>query len=153
MPLGSEVLAGCPAVREMERDLEGGCERPKERPMLKRLVLLLASILLVTGLALADTVTGVVSDAMCGVKHLKSTAEDQGCVKRCGDVGEELMVVGPGYKMYRTENQAKLKGFEGKRVKVTGKFEPMGKDMVMTITSVELAPADSDSKDGGQGSK
>lgn len=111
----------------------------------KRLLLLAASTILVAGMAGADTVTGVVSDAMCGVKHLKATSADQACVKRCGDVGEELMVVGPGNKMYRTEQQAKLKGFEGKRVKVTGKFEPMADDMVMTITSVEAAPAESDS--------
>jgi hypothetical protein len=128
--------------------VHGATVAERERLMCKRLLLLLASFLLVTGLASADTVTGVVSDAMCGVKHLKSTAEDQACVKRCGDVGEELMLVGPDDKMYRTENQAKLKGFEGKRVKVTGKFEPMGKDMVMTITSVEAAPADGDSKGG-----
>lgn len=114
--------------------------------MCKTVLLLLASLILAAGIAAADTVTGVVSDAMCGVKHLKATAEDQACVKRCGDVGEELMVVGPGNKMYRTEQQAKLKGFEGKRVKVTGKFEPMADDMVMTITSVETAPAESDSK-------
>ncbi len=118
------------------------------KKMCKRLLLLLASTLLFTGMASADTVVGVVSDAMCGVKHLKATAEDQVCVKRCGDVGEELMVVGPENKMYRTEQQAKLKGFEGQRVKVTGKFAPMGKDIVMTITSVEAAPAGSDSKQG-----
>jgi hypothetical protein len=116
--------------------------------MLRKVLLLLASVLLVTGIASADTVIGVVSDAMCGIKHVKSTAEDQACVKRCGDLGEELMVVGPDNKMYRTEQQAKLKGFEGKRVKVTGKFEPMAKDMSMDITSVELAPAEGDSKGG-----
>ncbi len=116
--------------------------------MIRKFLLLLASVLLAAGIASADTVIGVVSDAMCGVKHLKSTTEDQTCVKRCGDVGEELMVVGPGDKMYRTEQQAKLKGFEGKRVKVTGKFEPMANDMNMTITSVELAPAAGDSKSG-----
>ncbi|HEV2423487.1 MAG TPA: hypothetical protein VGZ29_01525 [Terriglobia bacterium] len=114
--------------------------------MCKRLLLLAVSIILVAAMASADSVTGVVSDAMCSVKHLKATAEDQGCVKRCGDVGEELLVVGPGNKRYRTEQQAKLKGFEGKRVKVTGKIEPMGDDMVMTITSVEAAPAESESK-------
>jgi len=118
--------------------------------MIRRVLLLLASVLLVTGIAAADTVTGVVSDAMCGVKHLKATAEDQGCVKRCGDSGEELLVVGPNNKLYRTEQQAKLKGFEGKRVKVTGKFEPMANDMSMDVTSVELAPAEGDSKGGAE---
>ena len=117
---------------------------------LGKVLLLLASVLLVTGLASADTVTGVVSDAMCGVKHVKATAEDQTCVKRCGDLGEELLVVGPNNKMYRTEQQAKLKGFEGKRVKVTGKFEPMANDMSMDITSVEPAPAEGDSKAGAE---
>jgi hypothetical protein len=121
--------------------------------MRNTVLLLLVSIFLVAGIASADTVIGVVSDAMCGVKHLKSTPEDQACVKRCGDVGEELMLVGPENKMYRTEQQAKLKGFEGKRVKITGKFEPMGKDMVMTITSVEAAPADGGTGGGGQGDK
>ena len=114
--------------------------------MCKKVLLLVASVIFAAGMAGADTVTGVVSDAMCGVKHLKATAEDRDCVKRCGDLGQELMVVGPGNKMYRTEQQAKLKGFEGKRVKVTGKFAPMGDDMVMTITSVEAAPAEGDSK-------
>jgi hypothetical protein len=122
-----------------------GCAR-KVRSMGKRALWLLVSVLLFGGIASADTVIGVVSDAMCGVKHLKSTAEDQACVKRCADQDEELLVVGPENKMYRTEQQAKLKGFEGRRVKITGKFEPMAKDMSMDITSVELATAEGDSK-------
>jgi len=60
------------------------------------------------------------------------------------------MVVGPENKMHRTEQQAKLKGFEGKRVKVTGEFEPMAKDMSMDITSVELARAEGDSQGGAE---
>jgi len=120
--------------------------------MFRGVLLLLASVLLGTGIASGDTVTGVVSDAMRSVKHLKATAEDQACVKRCSDLDEELLVIGPENTLYRTEQQAKLKGFEDKRVKVTGKFEPMADDMSMDITSVELAPAEGDSK-GGAGPK
>lgn len=123
--------------------------------MQKRVMFIVAAVLILGSMAWGDSVTGVVTDAMCGVKHAKATADDVTCVKRCGDVGEELMVLGPDNKMYRTEDQAKLKGFEGQRVKVTGKFEPMDKDIAMTITSVEPVGASngkgsdkSDKKDG-----
>jgi hypothetical protein len=114
--------------------------------MRRTLILLVAATLMACGAAWAETVTGVVSDGMCGVKHSKPSAEAAACVKRCTTNGdEELLLVSNG-KIYRTLDQAKLKGFEGQEVKVTGKLEKMGDDQTIAIESVEAVapPRDAD---------
>ena len=83
-------------------------------------ILMLIGVMLVFGcMAWAGTVTGVVSDAMCGAKHSTPSAAAAQCVKRCEAAGAKLVVVSNG-KVYNTDDQAKLKGFEGQRVKIEG---------------------------------
>lgn len=84
-------------------------------------VMMLVGMLLVFGcLSWGKTLTGVVSDAMCGAKHSSASDDAATCVKKCADGGSKLVVVSAG-KVYTTDDQDKLKGFEGKEVKVTGK--------------------------------
>ena len=105
--------------------------------MSRKCVMLCAAVLLLGSLAWADSITGVVSDGMCGLKHSKPGPDAAACVKRCTSSGdEELLVVSNG-KIYRTLDQGKLKGFEGQEVKVTGKLEKMGDDQTIAIESVE----------------
>ncbi|HUI43941.1 MAG TPA: hypothetical protein VL523_18415 [Terriglobia bacterium] len=113
--------------------------------MTKKLVMLLAAMLVFGSMAWAETITGVVSDGMCGLKHSKASAEAAACVKRCTATGdEELLLVSEG-KIYRTLDQAKLKGFEGQEVKVTGRLEKMGDDQTITIESVVAAGSSKES--------
>jgi hypothetical protein len=96
--------------------------------MRKRLIMLVAAMLVFGCLSWAKTITGTVSDAMCGAKHDGDAAA---CTKKCADGGSKLVVVANG-KVYNTDQQDKLKGHEGEKVKVTGTI----KGDNITITDV-----------------
>ncbi len=102
--------------------------------MSKKLMMLAAAMLVFGCLSWAKTITGVVSDSMCGAKHAKASDGAVACVKKCEDGGSKLVVVA-GSKVYNTDDQDKLKGFEGKEVKVSGTV----KGDALTITSVAEA--------------
>jgi len=102
--------------------------------MSKKLMMLAAVMLVFGCLSWGKTITGVVSDSMCGAKHAKASDDAAACVKKCEDGGAKLVVVSGG-KVYTTEDQDKLKGFEGKEVKVSGTV----KGDALTIASVAEA--------------
>lgn len=104
--------------------------------MRRKLLMLVAAMLVFGCLSWAKTITGVVSDAMCGAKHSKASAEAVDCVKKCEAGGSKLVVVANG-KVYNTDQQDKLQGHEGEAVKVTGTV----KGDNLTIASVAAAPA------------
>jgi len=108
----------------------------KEIIMRKKLLMFVAAMLVFGCLSWAKTITGVVSDAMCGAKHSTASADAVDCVKKCEDGGSKLVVVADG-KVYNTDQQDKLKGHEGESVKVTGTI----KGDNITITDVAAAPA------------
>jgi hypothetical protein len=96
---------------------------------------MLVAVMLVFGcMAWAKTITGVVSDSMCGAKHATASDDAAACVKKCEAGGSKLVVVAGG-KVYNTDDQDKLKGFEGQDVKVTGDL----KGDSLTIASVAAA--------------
>lgn len=88
--------------------------------MRNRIMMLLGVMLVFSCLSWGKTITGVVSDSMCGAKHATASDDAAACVKKCEDGGSKLVVVSAG-KVYNTDDQDKLKGYEGKSVKVTGK--------------------------------
>jgi hypothetical protein len=104
--------------------------------MSKKVMMLVAAMLVFGCLSWAKTITGVVSDAMCGAKHNTASDDAAACVKKCEDGGSKLVVVA-GSKVYTTDDQDKLKGLEGKSVKVTGTV----KGDALTISSVAEAPS------------
>ena len=102
---------------------------------MRKKLLMLAAVMLVFGcLAWAKTITGVVSDSMCGAKHATASDGAAACVKKCEAGGSKLVVVAGG-KVYNTDDQDKLKGFEGQEVQVTADV----KGDSLAITSVEAA--------------
>jgi len=102
---------------------------------MRKKLLMLAAVMLVFGcLAWAKTITGVVSDSMCGAKHATASDDAAACVKKCEAGGSKLVVVAGG-KVYNTDDQDKLKGFEGQEVQVTADV----KGDSLAITSVAAA--------------
>jgi len=102
---------------------------------MRKKLLMLAAVMLVFGcLAWAKTITGVVSDSMCGAKHATASDGAAACVKKCEAGGSKLVVVAGG-KVYNTDDQDKLKGFEGQEVQVTADV----KGDSLAITSVAAA--------------
>lgn len=109
--------------------------------MRTKLLMFVAAMLVFGCLSWAKTITGVVSDTMCGAKHSTASDDAAACVKKCEDAGGKLAVVSNG-KVYNTDQQDKLKGHEGHEVKVTGTV----KGDNITITDVSMAGTSS----GGQ---
>lgn len=109
--------------------------------MTKKLLMLVATLLIFGCLAWAKVITGVVSDEHCGAKHAKASDEATACVKKCAGGGAKLVVVSHG-KVYMTDDQDKLQGHEGHMVKVTG--DVTGDKIA--ISNVEMAGAMSKEK-------
>ena len=89
--------------------------------MVKKMLILGATLLLVGGLAWAspDSWTGVVSDSCCGLKHSQASAAAATCVEKCVAGGGTYVLVSGG-KLYQVEPQVKFQGLGGKDVTVTG---------------------------------
>ncbi len=102
--------------------------------MLRKIVLLSATLLVFAGLAMAKTLTGTVSDSNCGVKHATASDEAKACVQKCVDGGASYVLVSGG-KVYKLDDQDKFKGLAGDSVKVTGTV----KGDSITVKSVEKA--------------
>jgi predicted small secreted protein len=98
---------------------------------MKKIALLTFAFLVFGSLSLAaaKTVTGVVSDSKCGLKH--ATAGPGDCIEHCVAGGATYVVVSKG-KIYQVDAQDKFKGLGGKSVTVTGTV----KGDSITVTSV-----------------
>lgn len=107
-----------------------------------RTVLRTMTFALVLGSAAAAaekaTVTGVVGDAMCGVKHAMG-GDDADCTRECVKQGSDYALIADGKAItLKTDNdstKAQLDKLAGKKAKVTG--ERNGD--TMTVASVEAA--------------
>jgi hypothetical protein len=89
---------------------------------MKKVVLLTFALLVFGSLSFAGSksITGVVSDSHCGVKH--SAAGSSECVEHCVSGGATYVLVSNG-KVYQLDSQDKFKGLGGKSVTVTGKVK------------------------------
>src|SRR3954449_5788901 len=101
-----------------------------------RLMSIICSGLLLCGTgALAQssqTLTGTVSDSMCGAKHMMKDATPAKCTRECVKSGSDYALVSGG-KMYTLKgNSAQLDKFAGQSVKVTGKVS----GSTMTVDSI-----------------
>ena len=82
-------------------------------------ILSLAAVLTVS--AATQTLTGVVTDDMCGKKHSMMPGQpDSACVRACVKAGAHYALV-VGDKLYVLQGDAKkIDPFAGKKVKVSG---------------------------------
>lgn len=97
----------------------------------------LATVLaLAAGLASATTLTGTVSDAMCGAHHMMAgSARD--CTLACVKDGSGYALVVSGHVFKLKGHEAELEKLAGARATVTG--HRVGK--TITVTSVQPAKA------------
>jgi uncharacterized hydantoinase/oxoprolinase family protein len=72
--------------------------------------------------AMAETMTGVISDEHCGAKH--ADASGAACIKSCVKQGAAVVFVSDG-KVYKIADSSKDKvaNHLGEKVKVDGNFE------------------------------
>ncbi len=116
---------------------------------MKRIATVLGGLGLILGLAsfagaASTTMTGKISDSMCGASHAKMTAQhtdtkmtDRDCALACVKGGAKYVFVSPDGKVYNISNQdlAGLNKYAGENAKVTADFSGD------TITVAKIAAA------------
>lgn len=86
-------------------------------------------------LASPQTVEGVVSDSMCGKKHMLPGKTDAQCIKEC--IGSSKYALVSGDKLYTLSGPvSEFEKYAGKKVRITGEI---GKDAII-VNSIGEAP-------------
>lgn len=70
--------------------------------------------------AMAEEMTGYISDAMCGAKHHEVSEKNTQCINKCIEHGDAVLVVGDKVVKLDADSSTKAKAFAGQNVKVTG---------------------------------
>ncbi|HVO98879.1 MAG TPA: hypothetical protein VMT15_12465 [Bryobacteraceae bacterium] len=89
------------------------------------------------GLAAADTFTGVITDTMCGAKHMMKDQSDEKCVRMCVK-GSSQYALFDGQNVYKLSDQKSPAKFAAQKVKVTGTLDT--KTKTIKVTSMEALP-------------
>jgi hypothetical protein len=96
---------------------------------------------LAMGIALSasgpQSVTGVITDTMCGAKHsMKKGQPDDDCVHQCVKGSREYALY-DGTRVWKLSDQKKPAQFAAKHVKVTGELNE--KTQTIKVASIESA--------------
>lgn len=104
--------------------------------MKKPCLYLVVTILLCSfALAAGQTLTGTVSDDMCGKKHMSAGKSDAACTRECIQMGAGYALV-VGDKVYKLKGAAdQLNQYAGAKVTVTGEVKGD------TVQVAKVAPA------------
>lgn len=87
--------------------------------------------------AAAKTIDGIVSDTMCGKKHMMPGKTDAQCIQECIKSGSSYALVA-GDKVYMLAGKPQtFAPFAGKRVKIEGDLN----DNTITVTSIHEGKA------------
>jgi hypothetical protein len=100
--------------------------------------IVLASLMAVTlgsFAAMAEELTGYVSDSHCGAKHHEVSDANTKCISGCLKGGDPVLVVGDKVMKIDADSAAKAKEFGGQNVKVTGSVD----GDTVKISSIEKA--------------
>lgn len=98
-----------------------------------RVAMALAFLVASTAACAAETLTGVVSDAMCAKNPAKAASPTHaGCAEKCIKGGSPAVLI-VGEKVYSVTNPEKIEGFAGKTITVDGTLA----DGKLTVASVK----------------
>ncbi len=99
---------------------------------MRRIATLLAITLIASGLCLAGTVTGYISDEGCA---RNGEARNPTCAKNCIKGGASAVLVADDGTIYSISDQEKVKKFAGEMIAVTGKIEG---EAIKSVEKAEL---------------
>jgi hypothetical protein len=86
--------------------------------------------------AVADQMTGYISESGCGAKHSAVSAANTKCVEACIKKGSDPVLVSDGKVMkFDADSKEKAKAFAGQSVKIDGTMD----GDVVKITSIDKA--------------
>jgi len=103
---------------------------------MKKVSLVISLGALFAAAGLAETLSGVVGDSMCGAKHAADGPADVACIKKCVKGGASPIIISDGKVYHITAgSQEKVMSLLGDKVTVNGKMD----GDTIDIASVEAA--------------
>jgi hypothetical protein len=106
--------------------------------MKKSVIFALAIFFAATGLltrtawSATQTLDGIISDSMCGKKHMMPGKSDAQCIQECVKAGSKYVLV-VGEKLYTLDAKAQtIAPFSGKRVQIQGEL----KGAILSVQSI-----------------
>src|SRR5205814_1423379 len=95
-------------------------ERHERERTMKKIAILLTGAALLLSAAETKTITGVITDEMCGADHkMMNVKPDSKCVTECVKMGSKYALLS-GSTVYALSDQKTPEKFAGKKVAVTG---------------------------------
>ena len=101
------------------------------------IVLFTLSFALITPIAFAGELSGVITETKCGAAHKAGTEKDISCIMSCATSGAGKLALLAGDTLYTITNPEKATGHEGHTVKITGQTDESAK--TVTIDTLEMA--------------
>lgn len=98
-------------------------------------LMILISVSAVSAVAATTTLTGVITDNMCGAKHMMPGKSDAECTRGCVKHGAKFAVVADGKVIVLDGKTAELSALAGQKATVSGEL----KEDTLTVTSVAAA--------------
>ena len=103
----------------------------KSFPMLT----MLAMLCVIPAMASAATLTGVITDDMCGKSHMMPGKSDADCIRACVKSGAKYAVMAEGKMYVLTGKTSEVDALAGKKVTVSGDL----KGNTFSVASIAVA--------------
>ncbi len=96
---------------------------------------ILAVLCAIPAMAATTTLTGVITDDMCGAKHMMPGKSDAECVRACVKSGAKFALLADGKTYVLAGKTSEINALAGKKAKVSGEL----KGETLTVSSVAAA--------------
>jgi hypothetical protein len=98
-------------------------------------LMILTALCAIPAMAATTTLTGVITDDMCGAKHMMPGKSDAECVRACVKSGAKFAVLAGGQVYVLAGKSPAVSALAGKKATVSGELT----GNTLTVTSVAAA--------------
>jgi hypothetical protein len=98
-------------------------------------LMILTALCAIPAMAATTTLTGVITDDMCGKNHMMPGKPDAECVRACVKSGAKFAVLADGKVYLLAGKTSEVSGLAGKKVTVSGELQ----GSTLTVTSITAA--------------
>jgi hypothetical protein len=98
-------------------------------------LMILTALCAIPAMAATTTLTGVITDDMCGAKHMMPGKPDAECVRACVKSGAKFAVLSGGKVYVLAGKSSEVSALAGKKATVSGDL----KDNTLTVNSIAAA--------------
>jgi hypothetical protein len=98
-------------------------------------LMILTALCAIPAMAATTTLTGVITDDMCGKKHMMEGKSDAECTHACAKSGAKLAMLSEGKVYVLAGNTSEVSALAGKKATVSGEL----KGRTLTVNSIAAA--------------